>query len=181
MNGMPAGTARMLLPAVDLPLFNQNQGPIARAWARREQAAARFTALQTRIIDSLDGAAALYRAANQTLATADSLLNGEQDRERQTLRMFEGGEIDRATLLSVQLERIAAEECRSSMSPSSSAGAGRGRRCASASVFRIGMAGRRREQSAHRHHFLSVDRRRLRGGGPIAAQLQAAEARRPSR
>jgi cobalt-zinc-cadmium efflux system outer membrane protein len=100
----------MLLPAVDLPLFNQNQGPIAQARARREQAAARFTALQTQIIDSLDGATALYRASNQTLATADSLLNGEQDRERQTLRMFKAGEIDRPTLLSVQLERIAAEE-----------------------------------------------------------------------
>src|SRR3984957_10849730 len=100
----------MLLPAVDLPLFNQNQGPIAQARARREQAAARFTALQTQIIDSLDGATALYRATNQTLATADSLLNGEQDRERQTLRMFEAGEIDRPTLLSMQLERIAAEE-----------------------------------------------------------------------
>ena len=45
----------MLLPAVDLPLFNQNQGPIAQARARREQAAARFTALQTQIIDSLSG------------------------------------------------------------------------------------------------------------------------------
>jgi cobalt-zinc-cadmium efflux system outer membrane protein len=100
----------MLLPAVDLPLFNQNQGPIAQARARREQAAARFTALQTQIIDSLDGATALYRATNQTLATADSLLNGEQDRERQTLRMFEAGEIDRPTLLSMQLERIAAEQ-----------------------------------------------------------------------
>jgi cobalt-zinc-cadmium efflux system outer membrane protein len=100
----------MLLPAADLPVFNQNQGPIAQARARREQAAARFTALQTQIIESLDGATAMYRATNQTLATADSLLNGEQDRERQTLRMFKAGEIDRPTLLSVQLERIAAEE-----------------------------------------------------------------------
>lgn len=100
----------MLLPAVDLPLFNQNQGPIAQARARREQAAARFTALQTQIIESLDGATAMYRATNQTLATADSLLSGEQDRERQTLQLFKAGEIDRPTLLSVQLERIAAEE-----------------------------------------------------------------------
>ena len=102
----------MLLPAVDLPIFNQNQGPIAQAWARREQAAARFTALQTQIIDSLDGASAIYRATNQTLATADALLNGEQDRERQTLQLFKAGEIDRPALLSVQLERIAAQESR---------------------------------------------------------------------
>ena len=102
----------MLLPAVDLPIFNQNQGPIAQAWARREQAAARFTALQTQIIDSLDGANAIYRATNQTLATADALLNGEQDRERQTLQLFKAGEIDRPALLSVQLERIAAQESR---------------------------------------------------------------------
>jgi outer membrane protein, heavy metal efflux system len=102
----------MLLPAVDLPIFNQNQGPIAQAWAHREQAAARFTALQTQIIDSLDGASAIYRATNQTLATADALLNGEQDRERQTLLLFKAGEIDRPALLSVQLERIAAQESR---------------------------------------------------------------------
>ncbi|MGB6310856.1 MAG: TolC family protein [Steroidobacteraceae bacterium] len=100
----------MLLPAADLPIFNQNQGPIAQAMARREQAAARFTALQTQILDSLDGAIALYRSTNRTLTTADTLLDGEQDRERRTELMFKAGEIDRPTLLSVHLERIAAEQ-----------------------------------------------------------------------
>ena len=102
----------LLLPAVDLPIFNQNQGPIAQARARREQAATRFTALQTQIINSLDGASAIYRATNRTLATADALLNGEQDRERQTSLQFKAGEIDRPTLLSAQLERMAAQESR---------------------------------------------------------------------
>ncbi len=100
----------MLLPAADLPIFNQNQGPIAQARARREEAAARFTALQTQIIDSVDGAAAIYRATSLTLSSAGSLLNDEQGRERQTERMFKAGEIDRSTLLSVQLERITAEQ-----------------------------------------------------------------------
>lgn len=101
-----------LLPAADLPVFNQNQGPIAQARARREMAAARFTALQTQIIDAIDGAVASYRAATQALATADVLATGEEQRARRTLRSFQAGEVDRPTLLTVQIESAVAEQSR---------------------------------------------------------------------
>jgi outer membrane protein, heavy metal efflux system len=102
----------LLLPGADLPLFNQNQGAIAQARARREQAAARFTGLQTQIIDTIDAVSANYQGAMRTLAAADALLSDEQDRERQTQRFFQAGEIERAALLSVQVERITAEQSR---------------------------------------------------------------------
>jgi outer membrane protein TolC len=102
----------LLMPAADLPIFNRNQGAIARAQARREQAAARFTGLQTQIIDAIDGVTARYAAANRTLAAADALLRDERDREQQTVRFFKEGESERATVLSVQLERISAEQSR---------------------------------------------------------------------
>ena len=102
----------MLLPAADLPIFNQNQGPIAEAEARRAAAAARFTSLQTQIIDAVDGAAASYRAAIETFTTADALLAGEADRERRILRSFHAGEVDRPTLLTAQIVRMAAEQSR---------------------------------------------------------------------
>lgn len=101
-----------LLPAADLPVFNQNQGPIAQARARREMAAARFTALQTRIIGAVDGTAASYRAAAQALATADALATGEEQRERRVLRSFQAGEVDRPTLVTAQIERMVAEQSR---------------------------------------------------------------------
>jgi outer membrane protein, heavy metal efflux system len=102
----------LLMPAGDLPIFNRNQGAIAQAQARREQAAARFTALQTQIIDAVDGVSARYAAANRMLAAADALLRDERDREQQTARFFQQGESERSTVLSVQLERISAEQSR---------------------------------------------------------------------
>jgi outer membrane protein, heavy metal efflux system len=101
-----------LYPGGDLPIFNQNQGPIAQAVARRETVAARFAALQAQIIDTVDGAAASYRAATQAFTTADTLLAGEVDRERRMLRSFEAGEIDRPALVTAQLERVAASQSR---------------------------------------------------------------------
>lgn len=102
----------MLLPAAKLPVFNQNQGPIAEAAARRAEAAARFTALQTKIIDQVDGAAARYRAAQRTLDTADRLLAGERDEEQRIMRSFRAGEVDRPTLLTAEIERATAEQSR---------------------------------------------------------------------
>ncbi len=111
--GYDAGqNAYLLLPAADLPIFNQNQGPIAQARARREMAAARFTALQTRIIDAVDGAAASCRAATRALATADALSAGEQQRQQRILRSFDAGEVDRPTLLTAEIEDMAAEQSR---------------------------------------------------------------------
>jgi outer membrane protein TolC len=101
-----------LYPGADLPVFNQNQGPIAAAVARREAVAARFTALQTQIIDAVDGAAADYRAATRALTTADTLLAGEVDRERRMLRSFWAGAVDRPTLVTARLERLVAEQSR---------------------------------------------------------------------
>ncbi len=57
--------------SVTLPLFNQNQGPIAEAEAHRKEAAARFVALQAHVIGELDQALARYRAALAELAEAN--------------------------------------------------------------------------------------------------------------
>lgn len=102
-----SASAYLLLPAAELPVFNQNQGPIAEAEARRKDVAARFTALQAQIIGAVDAAAANYRALLQSLATADALLAGEQSREHQVSRSFQAGEADRPTLVAVELELAA--------------------------------------------------------------------------
>ncbi len=99
------GTNRFILnPAIDFPIFNQNQGPIAQAVANRQQARASFTALQAQIIGAIDAAAVAYRTTTQSLHTADALLAGEQVRQRQARATFAAGENDRPTLVTTELE-----------------------------------------------------------------------------
>ncbi len=87
-----------------LPIFNQNQGPIAEALAKRQQAAATFTALQAQVIGSIDTAATAYRKSTQTLAAADTLLSEERRRTAQMESSFRAGQIDRPTLVAAQAE-----------------------------------------------------------------------------
>jgi outer membrane protein TolC len=93
-----------LSPALDLPVFNQNQGQIAEALASRQQAAAKFTALQAGVIGAIDAALAAYGSATRGLATADALLAGAQRRAGQVAASFRAGQVDRPTLVSAELE-----------------------------------------------------------------------------
>ena len=99
----------ILDPIVELPIFNQNQGPIAQAIANRQQAAADFTALQAQIIGAIDEAATSYRVAKQRLTTADALFDADQRRERQVAHSFRAGQVDRPTLITTELELTASE------------------------------------------------------------------------
>ncbi|MGC2051296.1 MAG: TolC family protein [Methylovirgula sp.] len=87
-----------------LPIFNQNQGPIAEALAKRQQAAATFTVLQAQVIGAIDEAAIAYRKSTQTLAAADALLADERHRTAQMENSFRAGQIDRPTLVAAQAE-----------------------------------------------------------------------------
>lgn len=86
-----------------LPIFNQNQGPIAQALANRQQAAASFTALQAQIIGAIDQAAMAYRAATRSVTTGDALLADDERRERQIASQFRAGQVDRVTLVTAEL------------------------------------------------------------------------------
>jgi outer membrane protein TolC len=90
--------------SLTLPVLNRNQGPIAEAEARRTEAAASFGALQAQVIGALDRALAGYRAALQTLETADAVLSGRKQAQQSTRALFKAGEADRLALVSAQLE-----------------------------------------------------------------------------
>lgn len=99
----------LLGPSLVLPIFNQNQGPIAEAIAARQEAAARFTALQAAIIGAIDRAVADYRAANAALVTAEALVTDARRRKGQAQSSFAAGGIDRPTLIAAEIEQEAAE------------------------------------------------------------------------
>lgn len=93
----------------DLPIFNQNQGPIAEALARRRESAARFTALQAQILGEIDRAFAVYRATTQALAQADALVAAQRTRQQEVKRAFDAGEVDRTALALADIELSAIE------------------------------------------------------------------------
>jgi cobalt-zinc-cadmium efflux system outer membrane protein len=55
-----------------LPLFNRNEGPIAEAKARRQQAAAGFQETQAQVIARSERALAVYTSALKEMAEAES-------------------------------------------------------------------------------------------------------------
>jgi cobalt-zinc-cadmium efflux system outer membrane protein len=101
-----AGAHKFLLPVsgITLPLFNQNQGPIAEATARSKELAARVNALQAQAIDDTDRAVQNYRAALQNLQLADALLSAQQRQLQGLQRVFQAGELDRLALTLAQYE-----------------------------------------------------------------------------
>jgi outer membrane protein TolC len=94
--------------SVDLPVLNQNQGPIAEAEARRREQAARFNGVQIRVLAEIDTALAAYEAARQRLAAADRVVDQLVRQERLAREMFEAGEISRHTVAAARVERTSA-------------------------------------------------------------------------
>lgn len=95
-----------------LPLLNRNQGPIAEAKARREEAAAAFLAVQAKAIAEVDEALAAYSHAVQMFDTAEALLRDQQKTERAVAAAFQAGEADRLSWMSTRYETAAAQLAR---------------------------------------------------------------------
>lgn len=87
-----------------LPVFNRNQGAIAEAKARRAEAAARFDALQARVLAEIDRAVAGYRAAVRKEAEARGMLADLTRQEQAAQSMLEAGEISRSELAALQVQ-----------------------------------------------------------------------------
>jgi len=88
----------------ELPVLNQNQGPIAEAGARREEAAARFTELQAKTIGEIDRAVAAHRVAREQLATSDSVLAAQEQQRQSVEAQSKAGAADQFDQLNAELE-----------------------------------------------------------------------------
>ncbi len=89
---------------VELPLLNRHQGPIAEATARREASAARFLALQAKVIAEIDGAVASFRAAQTNAATLETLTAAQTKQQQSVQAQYEAGALDRLDVLAAELE-----------------------------------------------------------------------------
>lgn len=89
---------------VDLPILNQNQGPIAEAEEKRKQAAAHFLTVQSAAIGEIDSALAGYNAALQKAATANSLQKNIEAQLKSARAQVEAGEVAPLAVASAEVE-----------------------------------------------------------------------------
>ena len=95
--------------ALQLPILNQNQGPIAEAEAKRHELAVRFEALQMRILSDIDRAHAGLAAVYAKWLNAEKQMRLQQDNLQSAQALFEAGETDPLALLGAKLEGAVAE------------------------------------------------------------------------
>jgi outer membrane protein TolC len=93
---------------LELPLLDQNQGPIAEAEAQRKLAAAKFLALQAQVEGQIDRALAAVKVAREQLQTSAKLSAAEQRQEQSVEDQFQAGAGDRVDLLNARLEAASA-------------------------------------------------------------------------
>jgi outer membrane protein TolC len=89
---------------LELPILDQNQGPIAEAEARRKLAAAKFMELQSQVIGEIDRAVAGFRVAREQLQTGNELLAAEQRQQQSAEAQLQAGAGDQLDSLNAQLE-----------------------------------------------------------------------------
>jgi cobalt-zinc-cadmium efflux system outer membrane protein len=87
-----------------LPILNQNQGPIGEAEAKRKEAAAKFDAVQAKVLADCDRAGAAVAAARSKLATTDQMLAEQGQQIESFKRIVAAGEGDRIALVSAEVE-----------------------------------------------------------------------------
>jgi outer membrane protein TolC len=90
---------------LELPLLNQNQGPIAQADAKRAEAAARFTALQAKIIGDIDRAFGALQLARESLSALEALAQSQRGQADRIEEQIKAGAAARIDLLNAQLEQ----------------------------------------------------------------------------
>ena len=89
---------------LELPLLNQNQGPIAEAEARRIELAARFNALQAKVITEIDRAVAAYRITQENLETLVAIAAAQTKQNEAVQAQAKVGAADQLDLLNSQIE-----------------------------------------------------------------------------
>ncbi|HKT67733.1 TolC family protein [Burkholderia sp. 22313] len=100
------------LAGITLPIFDQNQGGIAQAEAKRKEAAARTAALQDTILGDLDRALARYRSSLDALTLADAHRAAARRQLDGQEAGFAAGDVDRLTLTQAKADYQASEIAR---------------------------------------------------------------------
>jgi len=95
--------------SIELPILNQNQGPIAEGRARREASASKFEQVQSNAIAEVDRAAAILRVTETNLSEAEGLVAIQRKQAQSIEQQYQAGGVDRVSLITAQVELAASE------------------------------------------------------------------------
>lgn len=87
----------------EIPVLNQNQGPISEARARREESAARFVSLQARVIAEIDSALAVRATAAEQLARQTEFARLTRSQASSVQALFQAGAADQLDVCTADL------------------------------------------------------------------------------
>lgn len=105
------GASKYILAlAVPLPIFNQNQGPIAVARAQRQLAAANLIAAQLHVLDQIGAATARYHASRAELRTARHITRRAEAAVTAARAAFRAGATGSVRLLGAEQAAIVARQ-----------------------------------------------------------------------
>ncbi len=107
-NGNAGDNQWSLGATLELPILDQNQGPIAEAEAQRKLAAAKFVALQAQVCGQIDRAVAGVGVAREQLQTGKKLLAAESQQQASAEAQMQAGAGERKDVLNAQLESASA-------------------------------------------------------------------------
>jgi outer membrane protein TolC len=107
-NGNAADNQWSLGATLELPILDQNQGPIGQAEAQRKLARAKFIALQAQAAAEIDRALAGVQVARTQLETGEKLLAAERQQEASAAAQVEAGAGEPLDVLNAQLESASA-------------------------------------------------------------------------
>ncbi|MDB6124399.1 MAG: Outer rane efflux protein [Pedosphaera sp.] len=93
----------------ELPVLNQNQGPIAEAEGRRAEFAARFYALQAKVLTEIDRALAAYRVTRDNLSALELLAAAQKKQYEAVEGQLKVGAASPLDLLNSQVEMNVSE------------------------------------------------------------------------
>ncbi len=92
--------------STELPVLNRNQGPMAEARAKREETAARFTALQAKAMADIDAATVTFRSARARTFTTSAMFGNLREQEQAVAAQVKAGAAEQLDLVNLRLERL---------------------------------------------------------------------------
>src|ERR1043166_105993 len=95
--------------SVELPVLYRNQGGITEAKAKRDEAAAKFLALQARVISEIDRALLNRAAAIEQVRQLEELSRARQQQVEQVETAFKAGAADQFEVASARVEFATSE------------------------------------------------------------------------
>ncbi|MHB1687414.1 MAG: TolC family protein [Ignavibacteriaceae bacterium] len=95
--------------SINLPVFNQNEGPIAEVKALRSKKAAGFLSVQDKIINEVDASFSRYILSLNKLRSIDSLVSNKKQQVSYFYDMNKIGEIDNPHLLKIRIDLLSSK------------------------------------------------------------------------